>query len=412
TGPHTQSLCVRGGSDRPLCQFALNVLSQLDESGDMTAERIAQATRWRRHLHQIPGTEFDVGETADFVARTCTDLGWEVTTGIGGSGVVASLTRGTSPRSIALRADVDGLPIEERTGAAHASKNIGAMHACGHNGHMAMVLGAASALAADIAFDGTVRLVFQPAEEPGTGAEAMIADGLFDRFAIDEIYGLHNIPGLPAGEIHTRCGPIMAAEDNFEISITGRGGHASAPHFVIDPMVMAPRSSCPCRPSSRAMSTPSTRSSSRARSWSPTAPATPSPAEWSSAETRGPSPMPTANSSKRASERSPKEPHSPIEPPARSRTHACSGPRSMTPAASPMPRPRPGPRSGPTRSTPTAGPSPPARTSPPMRGRSRPALRSSVQATSPKAALHRCTAGASTSTTPSSAPESTSTPRS
>src|SRR5699024_12089177 len=92
--------------------------------------------------------------------------------------------------------------------------------------------------AADIAFDGTVRLVFQPAEEPGTGAEAMIADGLFDRFAIDEIYGLHNIPGLPAGEIHTRCGPIMAAEDNFEISITGRGGHASAPHFVIDPMVI------------------------------------------------------------------------------------------------------------------------------------------------------------------------------
>jgi amidohydrolase len=204
----------------------------------MTAERIAQATRWRRHLHQIPGTEFDVGETADFVARTCTDLGWEVTTGIGGSGVVASLTRGTSPRSIALRADMDGLPIDEQTGAAHASKNPGAMHACGHDGHMAMVLGAASALAADIAFDGTVHLVFQPAEEPGTGAEAMIADGLFDRFAIDEIYGLHNIPGLPAGEIHTRSGPIMASEDNFEISITGRGGHASAPHFVIDPMVI------------------------------------------------------------------------------------------------------------------------------------------------------------------------------
>jgi amidohydrolase len=204
----------------------------------MTAERIAQATRWRRHLHQIPGTEFDVGETADFVARTCTDLGWEVTTGIGGSGVVASLTRGTSPRSIALRADMDGLPIDEQTGAAHASKNPGAMHACGHDGHMAMVLGAASALAADIAFDGTVHLVFQPAEEPGTGAEAMIADGLFDRFTIDEIYGLHNIPGLPAGEIHTRSGPIMASEDNFEISITGRGGHASAPHFVIDPMVI------------------------------------------------------------------------------------------------------------------------------------------------------------------------------
>ncbi|WP_210604161.1 amidohydrolase [Brevibacterium oceani] len=195
----------------------------------MTAEHIDLATQWRRHLHQIPGTEFDVAEAADFVARTSTDLGWEVTTGVGGSGVVASLTRGTSPRTIALRADMDGLPIEERTGVPYASKNVGAMHACGHDGHMAMVLGAASALAKDIAFGGTVRLFFQPAEEPGTGAEAMIADGLFDRFPTDEVYGLHNIPGLPAGEIHTRPGPLMAAEDNFEIRISGRGGHASAP---------------------------------------------------------------------------------------------------------------------------------------------------------------------------------------
>ena len=204
----------------------------------MTTDHIDLATRWRRHLHEIPGTVFDVAEAADFVARTCTDLGWKVTTGIGGSGVVASLTRGTSNRAIALRADMDGLPIDEHTGAAHASKNPGAMHACGHDGHMAMVLGAASALAKDIAFDGTVHLIFQPAEEPGTGAEAMIADGLFDRFPTDEIYGLHNMPGLPEGEIHTCPGPIMASEDNFEIRITGRGGHASAPHFVIDPMVI------------------------------------------------------------------------------------------------------------------------------------------------------------------------------
>src|SRR5699024_12593258 len=125
------------------------------------------------------------GETADVPARTSTDRGWEVTPRIGRSCVVATITRGTSPRSIALRADMDRLPIDEQTGADHASKNPGAMHACGHDGHMAMVLGAASALAADIAFDGTVHLVFQPAEEPGTGAEAMIADGLFDRFAID-----------------------------------------------------------------------------------------------------------------------------------------------------------------------------------------------------------------------------------
>ena len=204
----------------------------------MTAEHHDLAARWRRHLHQIPGTEFDVAEAADFIARTCTDLGWEVTTGIGGSGLVASLTRGTSSRTIALRADMDGLPIEERTDVPYASTNHGAMHACGHDGHMAMVLGTASALAKDIAFDGTVHLIFQPAEEPGTGAEAMITDGLFDRFPTDEVYGLHNIPGLPVGEIHTRPGPLMAAEDNFEIRITGRGGHASAPQHVIDPMVV------------------------------------------------------------------------------------------------------------------------------------------------------------------------------
>ncbi|WP_420096913.1 amidohydrolase, partial [Brevibacterium sediminis] len=204
----------------------------------MNAEHIDLATRWRRHLHETPGTGFDVAEAADFVARTCTDLGWKVTTRVGGSGVVASFTRGTSSRTIALRADMDGLPIDEHTGAEYASKNPGAMHACGHDGHMAMVLGAASALAGDIDFDGTVHLIFQPAEEPGTGAEAMIADGLFDRFPTDEVYGLHNIPGLPEGEIHTRSGPIMASEDNFEIRISGRGGHASAPHFVIDPMVV------------------------------------------------------------------------------------------------------------------------------------------------------------------------------
>ncbi|WP_394216193.1 amidohydrolase [Brachybacterium vulturis] len=205
----------------------------------MTADPYESAIRWRRELHRIPGIAFDVGETAAFVARTCTDLGWEVTTGVGGSGVVASLTRGASSRSIALRADMDGLPIEERTGVAHSSRTPGAMHACGHDGHMAMVLGAAAALTEHADWEGTVRLVFQPAEEPGTGAEAMIADGLFARFPVDEMFGLHNLPGLPEGEIHTRSGPLMAAEDNVEIAVTGRGGHASAPHLVIDPLVIA-----------------------------------------------------------------------------------------------------------------------------------------------------------------------------
>ncbi|SDR80006.1 amidohydrolase [Brevibacterium siliguriense] len=240
----------------------------------MTAEHHGLAAEWRRHLHQIPGTEFEVAEAADFVARTCTDLGWEVTTGIGGSGLVASLTRGTNSRTIALRADMDGLSIEERTGVPYASKNHGAMHACGHDGHMAMVLGAASALAKDIAFDGTVHLIFQPAEEPGTGAEAMIADGLFDRFPTDEVYGLHNIPGLPAGEIHTRPGPLMAAEDNFEIRITGRGGHASAPPQRRRPPSVPTRSTPPAgrsppvrtSPPTPARSPPASHSSAPARS--------------------------------------------------------------------------------------------------------------------------------------------------
>lgn len=204
----------------------------------MSTDPTTLALRWRRDLHQIPGTEFDVGETAEFIARVCTDLGWEVTTGIGGTGIVATLRRGTSTRSIGLRADMDGLPIEEGTGTHHRSRNPGVMHACGHDGHMAMVLGAAAKLTEGDEFDGTVHLLFQPAEEPGTGAEAMLADGLLERFPVDAVYGLHNIPGLPAGEIHVRSDAIMAAEDNFEIRITGRGGHASAPHLVIDPMVV------------------------------------------------------------------------------------------------------------------------------------------------------------------------------
>lgn len=134
---------------------------------------------------------------------------------------------------------MDGLPLQESTGLDYSSQHEGRMHACGHDGHMAMVLGAAAALAQDESLDGTVRFVFQPAEEPGKGAQAMIEDGLFERFPMDAIFGLHNIPGLPAGQLATRPGPIMAGEDNFSITITGRGGHASAPHLVIDPLVIS-----------------------------------------------------------------------------------------------------------------------------------------------------------------------------
>lgn len=196
-------------------------------------------TSWRHRLHQLAETAFAEHRTAAFIADTLRSLGIDVTTEVGGTGVVGTLTRGTSGRAVGLRADMDGLPLREATGLPYASGHDGKMHACGHDGHMAMVLGAAALLARDEDFDGTVHFVFQPAEEPGRGAAAMIADGLFDRFRMDAIFGLHNIPGLPAGHLATRPGPIMAGEDNFAITVTGRGGHASAPHLLVDPLVVS-----------------------------------------------------------------------------------------------------------------------------------------------------------------------------
>ncbi|HRQ00044.1 MAG TPA: amidohydrolase [Terrimesophilobacter sp.] len=209
----------------------------------MTTDILTRARGWRRDLHQRPGLAFDVAEAADYVAAVLTELGWDVEQGIGQRGLVGTLRRGTNPRAIGLRSDMDGLAIDEGTGVDYASRNPGVMHACGHDGHMAMLLGAAAVLAdrSDLdsaALDGTVHLFFQPAEEPGRGALAMIDDGLFDRFPVDAVFGLHNLPGIPAGELHTRSGPIMAAEDNFEITVTGRGGHASMPHLVVDPLLV------------------------------------------------------------------------------------------------------------------------------------------------------------------------------
>lgn len=195
------------------------------------------ALSWRHQLHQLAETAFEEHRTAERVAEVLRSLGLNVTTGIGGTGVVGTLTRGTGERVIGLRADMDGLAIHERTGLSFASQHEGRMHACGHDGHMAMVLGAAAELIGD-EFDGTVHFVFQPAEEPGRGAEAMVEDGLFERFPMEAIFGLHNMPGLPAGMLATRSGPIMAGEDNFAIIVTGRGGHASAPHHLVDPLVV------------------------------------------------------------------------------------------------------------------------------------------------------------------------------
>ena len=191
----------------------------------------------RRDFHRQPEFGFEESRTASVVAEALRDLGWKVTTGVGGTGVVATLARGRSNRAIALRADMDALRITEATGAAWASTRDGLMHACGHDGHTAMLLGAARLLAREGGFDGTVRLIFQPAEEHGRGARAMIDDGLFERFPVDAVYGIHNMPSLTTGSFALRSGPIMACEDNFEIIITGKGGHAALPHLAVDPIV-------------------------------------------------------------------------------------------------------------------------------------------------------------------------------
>jgi hippurate hydrolase len=194
---------------------------------------------WRRHLHAHPETGFEEHRTAAFVAGILREAGLEVATGIGGTGVVGTLRRGGGNRAIGLRADMDALLIEEQGEHPHRSTVPGRMHACGHDGHTAALLGAACALAEAPDFDGTVHFIFQPAEEHGRGMRAMLDDGLLRRFPIDEAYGLHNMPGLPIGHFATAAGPIMAAEDNFVITVTGRGGHAARPQVCIDPILAA-----------------------------------------------------------------------------------------------------------------------------------------------------------------------------
>jgi hippurate hydrolase len=185
---------------------------------------------WRHHLHAHPEVGFGEAGTAAFVAATLREVGLdEVVEGVGGTGVVGTLRRGSGRRSIALRADLDALRIQEQGTPAWRSRSPGVMHACGHDGHTSMLLGAAAVLAAEGGFDGTVRFVFQPAEEWGKGALAMLSDGLLERFPFEEIYGLHDMPGLPAGQLSTRAGAVMSAEDNFEVVLQGVGGHASRP---------------------------------------------------------------------------------------------------------------------------------------------------------------------------------------
>ena len=206
------------------------------------AELHPEITKWRRHLHENPELMYDVHETAAFVVERLTEMGVdEITPGIGKTGVVAVIKgkTDTSGRVIGLRADMDALPIPEQSGVDYASKNPGVMHACGHDGHTSILLGAAKYLAETRNFDGTAVLIFQPAEEGGAGGKAMVDDGMMDRWGIQEVYGLHNMPGAPTGSFAIRPGPLLASSDEFEITVTGKGGHAAAPHEAIDTTLVA-----------------------------------------------------------------------------------------------------------------------------------------------------------------------------
>jgi len=199
---------------------------------------VEDMTAWRRDLHAHPETAYEENRTAAIVATQLTKFGLDVHTGLAKTGVVGVLTNGEGP-AIGLRADMDALFIQEQTGLAYASTHAGKMHACGHDGHTAMLLGAAKHLAATKAFTGTVVFIFQPAEEGEGGAKMMVEEGLFDQFPVDAVYGLHNWPGMELGTFAIKAGPIMAAYDSFEVEITGHGAHGGMPHLGVDPVVVS-----------------------------------------------------------------------------------------------------------------------------------------------------------------------------
>lgn len=204
------------------------------------AELQEETAEWRRHIHTQPELLFAVEKTAAFVEEKLKSFGVdEIVTGLGKTGVVG-IIKGKAPgRTIGMRADMDALPITEQTGKPWASTVPGKMHACGHDGHTAMLLGAAKYLAETRNFSGSVAVIFQPAEEGGGGGNEMVKDGMMERFGIQEVYGMHNMPGMPVGQFAIRQGPIMAATDEFKITIKGHGGHAAMPHLTIDPIVTA-----------------------------------------------------------------------------------------------------------------------------------------------------------------------------
>ncbi len=202
-------------------------------------DNLEQARQWRQYLHSIPEIAFGEAKTAQFVEQKLTEFGVTVHPRMAGTGVIGSLTAGQGNKSIALRADLDALPIAEQTGVSYSSTHQGVMHACGHDGHTAMLLAAAQYLSKHQDFNGTVYFIFQPAEENEGGGRKLVQEGLFQKYAIDAVYGMHNWPGLPVGKFAIRSGPVMAAYDVFDIIIKGKGGHAAAPHNTIDPIVIS-----------------------------------------------------------------------------------------------------------------------------------------------------------------------------
>ena len=204
----------------------------------ITARKAVHAS-WRREIHAHPELAYQEHRTADFVAAKLESFGIAIVRGLGKTGVVGTIKAGNSDRSIGLRADMDALPLAEMNEFAHRSQHPGVMHACGHDGHTAMLLAAAEHLAATRDFDGIVHFIFQPAEEGEAGAKAMMDDGLFEDFPMEAVYGLHNWPGLAVGKMAMRAGAAMAAMDIFEVKVHGQGGHAALPHLAIDPIVVA-----------------------------------------------------------------------------------------------------------------------------------------------------------------------------
>lgn len=204
------------------------------------ADYTTDMTAWRRHLHTIPELMFECHKTAAFVVERLREFGiTEIHEGIATTGIVAIIEGQGDGPTIGLRADMDALPMQEETGLEYASTIDGMMHACGHDGHTTMLLGAARYLAETRNFKGRVALIFQPAEESGGGGEVMVKEGILDTFNIKEVYALHNAPGTPVGHFYTTPGPIMAAADDFDIHITGKGGHGAMPHETVDPVVAA-----------------------------------------------------------------------------------------------------------------------------------------------------------------------------